>query len=78
VRARTGLAAAIELLGDRQQVIVRINAGWRDAFADLEAAIGGGVAAIMVPKVEDPSGSARSQILLRNWRRRRTFLQLPR
>lgn len=35
------------------EVVVRINADWRSAFADIDAAITRGVRAIMVPKVEN-------------------------
>jgi citrate lyase subunit beta/citryl-CoA lyase len=33
-------------------VVVRVNSGWRDVLADLEAAVNGNVTAIMVPKVD--------------------------
>ncbi len=57
--ARTALPAAIaRLAGHAQPVIVRINRGWRDACADLEAAVRPGVSAITLPKVEE-SGHVR-------------------
>jgi citrate lyase subunit beta/citryl-CoA lyase len=34
-------------------VVVRVNASWRDVVSDLKMAVSEGVAAIMVPKVED-------------------------
>jgi citrate lyase subunit beta/citryl-CoA lyase len=52
--AREHIQPAIQLLADAgAQVVVRINAGWLDAFSDLKACIQTGVAAIMVPKAED-------------------------
>jgi len=54
--ARAGLSALIAQLTDAgQTVVVRINAGWRDAMADLEAAVKPGVTAIMVPGCEHPA-----------------------
>ncbi|MFK4794108.1 HpcH/HpaI aldolase/citrate lyase family protein [Sphingobium sp. ZW T5_29] len=51
--ARAALPDAIATLtAQGQQVVVRINAGWRDAMADLEAALRPGVVAIMVPGCE--------------------------
>jgi citrate lyase subunit beta/citryl-CoA lyase len=53
-QAREHLQPAIKLLADAgAQIVVRINAGWLDAFSDLEACVQTGVAAIMVPKAED-------------------------
>lgn len=52
--ARDALAQTIPLLAAQgASLVVRINAGWRDAVADLEAAVRPEVAAIMVPKVEN-------------------------
>jgi len=52
--ARAGLPAAIaQLAGHGVPVVVRINRGWRDAMADLEAAVHAGVRVITLPKVED-------------------------
>jgi citrate lyase subunit beta/citryl-CoA lyase len=52
--AREGLRSAIDALAQKdQRVVVRINAGWRDAFADLDVAVRSGLCAVMVPKVED-------------------------
>ena len=52
--ARFGLAEHIAMLtGQAARVVVRINVGWGDALADLTVAVVPGVAAIMVPKVED-------------------------
>lgn len=54
VAARVGLGAVVAGLAAQDcTVVVRINAGWSDAVADLAAAVRPGVAAIMVPKVED-------------------------
>lgn len=54
VAARLGLAEVIEtLVGQGVRVVVRINTAWGDALADLAVAVMPGVAAIMVPKVED-------------------------
>lgn len=53
-QARDDLPSVIDLLaGKGCAVVVRINAGWRDVFRDLLAAARPGVAAIMVPKVEN-------------------------
>jgi citrate lyase subunit beta/citryl-CoA lyase len=53
--AREGLPAAIAgLAGHGLPVIVRINRPWLDAVADLQAAVHPGVAAITLPKVEEP------------------------
>jgi citrate lyase subunit beta/citryl-CoA lyase len=46
-------AAAARLAAESQDVVIRINATWRVAAADLEAVVRPGVAALMVPKVED-------------------------
>lgn len=52
--ARKALARAIPPLAEQGATLaVRINAGWRDAIADLEAAVRPEVAAVMVPKVEN-------------------------
>lgn len=52
--ARAGLPAVVDALAAQGcALVVRINAGWVDAMADLIAAVRPGVAAIMVPKVED-------------------------
>ena len=52
--AREGLSAAISTLSAGScALVVRINSAWRDVAADLEVAVVPGVAAIMVPKVED-------------------------
>lgn len=59
--ARAGLDQAIpRLAAEGQTVVVRINGGWRDAVADLEAALRPGVSAIMVPGCRD---IARLQVL---------------
>ena len=48
--ARQALPAAIDrLVGERQDVLVRINMLWRPALADLEFAIRAGVKAIVLP-----------------------------
>lgn len=52
--ARVNLFHAIpELSRQGANLVIRINAGWREALADLDAAVRPGVAAIMVPKVEN-------------------------
>lgn len=52
--ARAHLFEAIpKLSGQGCGLVVRINSGWRDAFADIEATMRPGVTAIMVPKVEN-------------------------
>ncbi len=52
--ARRDLPAAVDTLRARGiPVVVRINRAWRDAFADLEAAVHPGVEVITLPKVED-------------------------
>jgi citrate lyase subunit beta/citryl-CoA lyase len=54
-RARTLVAAAAVQVGKSgADVLVRINRPWHHAFRDIEAAVGGGVAALMCPKVESP------------------------
>ncbi|WP_202842538.1 HpcH/HpaI aldolase/citrate lyase family protein [Luteimonas saliphila] len=59
--ARRALPAAARALRDAGAgVVVRINGGWRDAFADLDAAVAAGVDAVMVPKAED---SARLRVI---------------
>lgn len=51
---RAALGIAVRQVADAgKAVLVRINGGWRDAWADLDAAIIAGVSAIMVPKAED-------------------------
>jgi citrate lyase subunit beta/citryl-CoA lyase len=51
--ARDRLPEAVTKLADNgSNVVVRINAAWREAYLDLDAAVRGGVAAIMAPKVE--------------------------
>ena len=53
--ARSALPAAVAALYKHSaDVVVRINASWRDAIADLEAAVLPGLSAIMVPKVAAP------------------------
>jgi len=52
--AREQLASAVaRISATGTPVVVRINAGWWNAVMDLEFAVIEGVAAIMVPKVED-------------------------
>lgn len=51
--ARAGMSAVVADLAARGiDILVRINAPWRLAYADLEAAVVDGVRAIVVPKVE--------------------------
>lgn len=51
--ARSALPAAIARLdGEGQALVVRVNGGWSALAADLDAAVRPGVAAIMLPKVE--------------------------
>src|ERR1700728_3601728 len=47
-------AAAAGLYEKGADVVVRINANWCDAIADLDVAVRSGISAIMVPKVETP------------------------
>lgn len=52
--ARAALPSAVERLrGGPSDLLVRINRPWREAVADLEAAVRPGVAALVVPKVAD-------------------------
>ena len=52
--ARAALPGAIaQLAGHGVPVVVRINRAWRDAMADLDAAVRPGVRVITLPKVED-------------------------
>jgi citrate lyase subunit beta/citryl-CoA lyase len=54
--ARAGLADAIHALSAQGvSVVVRVNASWRAVYADLEAALRPGVAALMLPKAESPA-----------------------
>jgi citrate lyase subunit beta / citryl-CoA lyase len=46
--------AAREVAKGGSDVLVRINRPWRQAFRDVEAAVGGGVMALVCPKVESP------------------------
>lgn len=48
--ARAALPASVAAL-DGLPVVIRINADWRTAYADLAVAVQTGVSAIMVPKV---------------------------
>ncbi|WP_404479967.1 HpcH/HpaI aldolase/citrate lyase family protein [Novosphingobium sp. BL-52-GroH] len=51
--ARGALPAQIARLhGEGHALVVRVNAGWTALAADLEAAVRPGVAALMLPKVE--------------------------
>lgn len=51
--ARQALAGVVdELFARSVDIVVRINQPWRDALADLEAAVRPGVSAIMLPKAE--------------------------
>ena len=47
-------AAAKEVSKNGADVLVRINRPWHQAFRDIEAVVGPGVAALMCPKVESP------------------------
>ena len=52
-RARTLVPAAAKAVSKSgADVLVRINRPWHQAFRDIEAAVGPGVAALMCPKVE--------------------------
>jgi len=52
--ARAHLFEAVPTLSAQGlDLVVRINSGWYDAFADIQAAMRHGVTAIMVPKVEN-------------------------
>jgi citrate lyase subunit beta/citryl-CoA lyase len=54
-RARTLVAAAAaQVSKSGADVLVRINRPWRQAFRDIEAVVGPGIAALMCPKVESP------------------------
>jgi citrate lyase subunit beta/citryl-CoA lyase len=54
-RARTLVhAAAREVSKGGADVLVRINRPWHQAFRDIEASVGPGIAALMCPKVESP------------------------
>ena len=58
-RASIGPMAA-RLSGLGQDVVVRVNAGWLDLFADLDVAVAQGISALMLPKIED---AARLQVV---------------
>jgi citrate lyase subunit beta / citryl-CoA lyase len=47
-------AAAKEVSKSGADVVVRINRPWHQAFRDIDASVGAGVAALMCPKVESP------------------------
>lgn len=54
--ARASVSAAVAALRDAGKgVVVRINAPWRLAIADLDACVRDGIDAIMTPKTEDIS-----------------------
>jgi citrate lyase subunit beta / citryl-CoA lyase len=54
-RARTLVPEAAKAVSKSgADVLVRINRPWRQAFRDIEAVVGPGVAALMCPKVESP------------------------
>ena len=54
-RARTLVPAAAQAVSKSgADVLVRINRPWHQAFRDIEAVVGPGVAALMCPKVESP------------------------
>ena len=54
-RARTLIAPAAERVGGGgADVLVRINRPWRQAFRDIEAAVGQRIGAIVCPKVASP------------------------
>lgn len=54
-RGRTLIhSAAKEVSKAGADVVVRINRPWHQAFADIEAAVGPGVMALMCPKTESP------------------------
>lgn len=66
--ARRGLAARIERLhGLGVPILVRLNGGWRDAVADLEAAVRPGVVALMVPKAEDAGALRVLSAMIGEW-----------
>jgi len=66
--ARASVAAAAQRLkGLGQHVVVRINAAWRLAFADIEAAVQRDVDAIIVPKAEDPARLSLLSDLIGEW-----------
>jgi citrate lyase subunit beta/citryl-CoA lyase len=54
--ARAGLAEVVRALhAVGVPVVIRINAEWQDASADLEVAVIAGVTALMVPKADSPN-----------------------
>ncbi|AWJ86744.1 CoA ester lyase (plasmid) [Azospirillum sp. TSH58] len=66
--ARRGLPAPIDRLhGLGVPVLVRINSGWRDAVADLEAAVRPGVTALVVPKAEDAGALRVLSAMIGEW-----------
>jgi len=66
--ARQGLvAAAATLAGQGQDVLVRINAAWRLAHADLEVAVNPDVRAIVAPKVEDAGALSVLSAMIGEW-----------
>jgi len=52
--ARAGLADAIAAVGRGGAALVRVNGGLRALALDLEAAVRPGLAALVLPKVEEP------------------------
>jgi len=67
-------AAAAGLYEQGAEVVVRINAGWRDAVADLDAAVRPGISAIMIPKVETPERIAVLAEILAEFEKERQLL----
>lgn len=66
--ARAAIAdGAVRLSGGGLPVLVRINAGWRDVAADLEAAVRPGVSALVVPKVEDAGALRVLSAMIGEW-----------
>lgn len=66
--ARAGIAATAEqLTALGQTVAVRINNHWRDAVADLDAAVLATVTALVVPKVECPHRLAVLTEMIGEW-----------
>lgn len=72
--ARAGAASAVAQLRDAgKDVVVRINPGWRDAFADLDAALVPGVTAIMVPKADSAARLTALAGVIDEWEAERGF-----
>lgn len=72
--ARCSIESAVGLLRTADKdIVIRINAKWRDATADLEAGLIPGVTAVMVPKVETSCRLSTLAAMIAEWEADRGF-----